>query len=785
METTLKRRRDPICRDTGSARGDDDGVCGSNGKRRNVHRDDDYYDETNDDYGDDDDYEYDDGDDDDDDPFLGWVPRRVLGPVHKRRRLTRSVRAPCRLIDAVQGERTPKEEVRAVRESPCDRLPDELLDVILNGPHGVHPASRASTRLVCRRWCDMISAPSPTDERRLVADAPDATKDRGAWARGRCVTASVLAAWVRTGICMPSLDVVLARARLACASATAVDVAVAVALSKRHDAVVAAVAMVGGPTHLFGPNDGDDNDNGDGGAAPERASLYTGRPYTVMSTCHALAERVASAAGPRGLGIADVAVALARGGSLPSVLACIDAAAAHDRAETALALVGVAIARRYAHRWSPGHAVDDIVRRAWEASARHGAARTAHLLGSALDRWGACTAVADPDDYHDTAGHVGDDMGSGRDPAHSDDAVDSGHRDTDTPARRLTDEKDGNDDSMSDARRILGDWMWRMVAGWGRAPGADWFCAVAARGHVALLDVARHCGWIYDGPTTAMSALCSGHIRVCALLARWHAEDNNGEFGPLPCEAAVRLLLYAVERGRCTEADLVRGLTWLASATPPSDVPIGAIGQALAPWPTSPHAAAIVDAWPNAVVQSGHLCGGLAAYVYAGRWGDADRLATLATTIAVTRGPHCPCFALWEPWVARLTESVAYDRPDCDGGTMAVEALATLCALAMRAGVLDHAGAPPAARHSLGDDAFLCANQCAYPRSTAIWSDAVRPGPLPLPVALSARALTVDDPRDEIRSRAASLVRWLIDGNLCPDLLDDEAKDDPVAPGFV
>ncbi|AVK74503.1 F-box domain containing protein [Pandoravirus quercus] len=774
MATTLKRhstigkrRRAPYDPNTHAMHGSD-----------SDHDDNDYYDDHYDDHhdsdyndhGDKDDHD----DDDDDDPFLGWVPRGVFEPLRKRPRLARSAGAPCRLIDVVQYERAQKEDARAGKDFLWDRLPSELLDVLLNGPHGVAPTSRALARLVCRRWRDVISTPSPTDERRLAAAAPDTVKDRGAWARGRCIAASTLSSWARTSSCPPSLDAALARVRLVCTSVTSVDVAVAVALSKRHDAVTAAITIVGGPSHLLDPND----DDGDGGGmAPDRVSIYARRPYTVMSTCHMLAERVASAAGRRGLGASDVAVALARGGSLPSVLACIDAATARDRAETALALAGVAIARRYAQRWSPGHAVDDIVRRVWEASARHGAVRTASLLGSALDRWAVCTAVG-PDPRPQPVCHVDDD--ANKLGAVDDDPYNSSSNSNDS-------DNDANDSTtVPDARHILGDWAWDLVATWGRTPAADWFCAVAARGHVALLDIARRHEWTYDGPTTAMSALCSGHVNVCALLARWHAEDNDGEFGPLPCEVAVRLLLYAVGRGRCSEVDLVRGLAWLASAAPPSDVPIGAIGQALAPWPTSPHAAAIVDTWPDAVVRSGHLCGALAAYVQAGRWGDADRLVLVAMSTTVTGSPYCPCFALWEPWATRLAESVAYDRPNQDGGTAAVEALATLCALALRAGVLDASAAPPAVQDILRDtNAFSPLGHYMDARSTTIWIDAVRPSPLPLPLALSVRALTVDDPRDEIRSCAASLVRWLIEGGLCPDLLCTQAKVGAIAADFV
>lgn len=706
-----------------------------------------------------------DDNDDDDEPFLGWVPRGVLGQRRKRLRPARSVRAPARLIDAVQCERAQREAARTSRPSPWDRLPGELLDALLNGPHGVAAASRASARLVCRRWRDAISTPSATDERRLTAGAPDGLGDRCAWARGRCVAASTLAAWARAGACPPSLDVALGRARLACASATGADVAAAIALSGRRDAVAVAVAMVGGPMHFVGPDDhvrGDCDDHGDGAAAPNRASLYAPRPYTVMSTCHALAERVASAAGARGLGTATVAVALARGGSLPSVLGCIEAAVARDRAETALALAGIAIARRYAQRWAPGHAVDDIVRRVWEATARHGAARTARLLGSALDRW---TVRADAD--------VGRPRRDRRDSNHD---QGGGYRD--------------NEDCCWNAQRILGDWAWDLVATWARAPAADWFCTVAARGHVALLDISRHYGWTYDGPTTAMSALCSGRIDVCATLARWHAEDNDDEFGPLPCEPAVRLLLYAVGRGRCLEADLGRGLAWLAAAAPPADAPIGAIAEALAPWPSSPYATAIVDTWPGAVVRSDHLRGALAAYIQAGRWADADRLISVAVASAAG-GPHpspsssdrppCPCFALWQPWVARLAEGVSYDRVDQDGGTAAVEALAILCALALRAGALDAAAAPPVAIRILEGDAFSYTARCADPRLTATWGDAVRVEPLPLSVTLSVRSLTVDDPRDEIRGRAASLVRWLATGGLCADLGGRDGTDDGAA----
>ncbi|AGO81961.1 hypothetical protein pdul_cds_71 [Pandoravirus dulcis] len=721
-------------------------------------------------------------DDDDDEPFLGWVPRGVLAQRRKRLRPARSVRVPCRLIDAVQCERAQREAARTSRPSPWDRLPGELLDALLNGPHGVAAASRASARLVCRRWRDVISTPSATDERRLATGAPDGLSDCCAWARGRCVAASTLAAWARAGACPPSLDVALGRARLACASATGADVAAAIALSGRRDAVAVAVSMVGGPMHFVSPDDCVGDDYGDyyddGAAVPDRASLYAPRPYTVMSTCHALAERVASAAGARGLGAAAVAVALARGGSLPSVLGCIEAAVARDRAETALALAGVAIARRYAQRWAPGHAVDDIVRRVWEATARHGAVRTARLLGSALNRW---TVRADVDVSRPRRDHR--DNNDERWNASADGAAQTGTHDNNG-------DKDGgyrdNDDCLN-AQRILGDWAWDLVATWARAPAADWFCAVAARGHVALLDISRRYGWTYDGPTTAMSALCSGRIDVCATLARWHAEDNDGEFGPLPCEPAVRLLLYAVGRGRCLEADLARGLAWLAAAAPAADAPIGAIGEALAPWPSSPYATLIVDIWPGAVVRSDHLRGALAAYIQAGRWADADRLVSVAVALAVggshsssSDRPPCPCFALWEPWVARLAESVAYDRPDQDGGTAAVEALVTLCALALRAGALDAAAAPPAARRILEGGAFLCITHCADPRLTATWADAVRVAPLPLSVALSVRSLTVDDPRDAIRGRAASLVRWLATGGLCADLCGHDGTDDGV-----
>lgn len=416
-------------------------------------------------------YALDDGDDndgDDDEPFLGWVPRGVLAQRRKRLRPARSVRVPCRLIDAVQCERAQREAARASRPSPWDRLPSELLDALLNGPHGVAAASRASARLVCRRWRDVISMPSAADERRLAAGAPDGLGDHCAWARGRCVAASTLAAWARTGARMPSLDAVLVRARLACASATSADVAAAIALSGRRDAVAVAVAMVGGPLHFVGPDDDVRDDCGDcddGAAVPDRVSLYAPRPYTVMSTCHAVAERVASAAGARGLGVAAVAVALARGGSLPSVLGCIEAAVARDRAETALALAGVAIARRYAQRWAPGHAVDDIVRRVWEATARHGAVRTARLLGSALNRW---TVRADVDVSRPWRDPRGDDNNNGeRGNTRADGAARAGARDN------CADGDGGHHDDEDgwDAQRVLGDWAWDLVATWARARG--------------------------------------------------------------------------------------------------------------------------------------------------------------------------------------------------------------------------------------------------------------------------------------------------------------------------
>jgi hypothetical protein len=693
--------------------------------------------------------------------------QRRFSTLRKRRRVSRTDRGGCadddRRNNRVLGSDEPSTHKVAPTVCPCDRLPDELLDRFLNGPYGIDIIDRASAGLVCRRWRRLIESSSNADARRMASMMPShgIPGNLDKWCLGRYASASSLAQWIRASATLPALDAALNRARLLCARVMPVDVATAVALSHRCDSVALAVAMLGAPVfvhdasaHSAGDAGGSDGSGDAASAAVDgRTPHHARRPYTIMSPCHALAERIASAAGCRGLGAYKVAAALARGGSLPSVLACIEVAVQHDRSETVVALAAVAIARRYAQRSSPEHAVRDIVERVWEATSRWGAARTVHLLGSVFSRW----------------------QPSGGDKVEAADAP------------------------MARSRHIMGDWAYDLVAMWALAPATGWFRATAVHGHAALFDIARAYGWSCDWHATAVSALYSGRIDVYMALARWHALDNQGEFGPLSCEAAARILLYAVDRGHCTDGDFVRGLTWLAVAAPAQEAPLALIAQTLAPWPASSSCAtaALVDTWTQVVVRSGYVRGALAVYINNGRWTDADSLATMSIPSAVAAcesrvSPHLGgvladphqaataavthrCFALWQSWVARLSEGVAYSRVNCDGGVSAVKALAVLVTLAWRADRLCAAPMPTIIQHILGPEALGSGLEADALMARA-WRDAVEPHPLPIALALAVRSLCVDDPREEIRDSAILLSRWLVHADLCADLFGTDGE---------
>nr|UDO48157.1 F-box domain protein [Pandoravirus massiliensis] len=649
---------------------------------------------------------------------------------------------------------SPRKRPRLVRNAPdgshasigtavdslWHRLPAELLDAILNGPTGIDAAHRAVARLVCRAWRDCIAAVSDKSRRRLAASAP-AKVDPHAWSAGRCVGASVLASlWANQTLHeFASAHALCAQARLLCASVTAPQIAAAVALSARQGAVQAAMAMMGSAavsaSHVAAARLSDV----DGVGTHDHAGTGARRRcFTVLSPCHAAAMSVCTAAGPAGAGAAHVVVAFGQTASLPSVLAQIESAVAYDRAASALSLTAIAVSRLYAQRMSPASAVETVLRRVWDAIAQHNAVRTARWLGSAVGAWEAAQQT-------DCAGVVGQEA--------------------------------------CDTHEALGAWAWDMVTAWGRAPSADWACTAARLGHTQLLQMARDRQWAVNDVRAFMAAICTGHTGVCDLISRWYAHDNDGRFGPLSCDRAVNILVYAASSQLCSQAVLLRSLKWLASAVPVGTAPVEALSQALAPWPTLPEAVALVDTWPEDVVRLGYLCGGLVAYIDAARWHSADALATLAATRCcgddVARMPaslgstNRTGFSLWHLWTSRLAERVAYNRPDQDGGTAAVEALAVLCALGVRAGFLDADDVPPVAAPVLASEALEGGRRNVPVAVSAVWADAVRPAPLSLALALSVRALATEDPRCAVRVGAMSLARWLVRGGLCPDVFAD------------
>nr|UMO79800.1 F-box incomplete domain containing protein [Pandoravirus aubagnensis] len=624
----------------------------------------------------------------------------------------------------------------AIADSPWHRLPAELLDAILNGPVGIDAAHRAVARLVCRAWHDCITAMSDTSRRRLAASAP-AKVDPHAWSAGRCVGASVLALWAGQLSHGPTpVHVLCAQARLVCASVTAPQVAAAVALSSRQDATQAAMAMAGSAavsaSHVVA--------SGSPVANGTDAHDHTGtgvrrRCFTVLSSCHAAAMSVCTAAGPTGTGVAHVVVAFGQAASLPSVLAQIESAVTYDRAASALSLTAIAVARLYAQRMSPASAVDTVLRHVWASIAQHNAVRTARWLGSTVGAW-------------------------------------------EVPQR--TECANRGDPEACDAYEALGAWAWDVVTMWGSAPSVDWSCAAARLGHTQLLQMARDRQWPVNDTRAFMAALCAGHTDACDLIARWYAHDNDGRFGPLTCDRAVNILVYATSSQLCPHAVLLRGLNWLASAAPAGTAPAEALSQVLTAWPVLPEAVALIDTWPESVVRSGCLCSGLAAYIDATRWHSADALVALAATHGDTfpRPPAATIgqtgFTLWCLWTARLAERMAYNRPNEDGGTAAVDALAVLCALGVRAGFLDIDDAPPLAAQMLGNGALGDGQDDKQTATSAVWANVARPTPLSLALALGVRALATDDPRYAVRVAAMGLARWLVRGGLCPDVFADD-----------
>lgn len=591
---------------------------------------------------------------------------------------------------------------------------------------------------MCRAWRDCVAAVSVTSRRRLAASAP-AKADPYAWSDGRYVGASVLALWASQPLPGPMpAHALCAQARLVCASVTAPQVAAAVALSRRQDATQAAMAMLGSPavsaSHIAAVGspvaDGADTHDHVGTAVRRRC-------FTVLSPCHAAALSICTAAGPTGAGVAHVVVAFGQTASLPSVLAQIESAVTYDRAASALSLAAIAVARLYAQRMSPASAVETVLRRVWAAIAQHNAVRTARWLGSTVGAW-------------------------------------------EVPQR--TGCANGGDPEACDAYEALGAWAWDVVTMWGSAPSVDWSCAVARLGHTRLLQMARDRQWPLNDARAFMAALCAGHTNACDLITRWHAADNDGRFGPLTCDRTVSILVYATSSQLCSQEVLLCGLKWLASAAPAGTAPAEALAQILAPWPVLPEAIALIDTWPESVVRSGYLCSSLAAYIDAARWRSADALATLAAARRndATRAPEATIgrtgFALWGLWTARLAERMAYNRPNEDGGLAAVEALAVLCALGVRAGLLKVDDAPPLAEQVLDNGALGDGHndKRTTTATSVVWADVVRPAPLSLALALGVRALATDDPRCAVRASAMGLARWLVRAGLCPDVFADD-----------
>ncbi|WBR14669.1 F-box domain-containing protein [Pandoravirus kuranda] len=680
-------------------------------------------------------------------PFAGGCVGQVFGPSpRKRPRLVRNTTA--------DGRPRPSEG-DAPADSPWHRLPAELLDAILNGPTGLDAAHRAVARLVCRAWRDGVAAVSDADRRRFIASAP-AKVDPHAWSAGRCVGASVLALWLdRTLHASASAHALCMQSRLVCASLTVPQIAAGVALSARRDAVHVAMALMGTAGPPADPIVAPDLSPASSAVAHDTACPggTRRRYFTVLSPCHAAAMMICTASGPMGVGAAHVVAAFSQAASLPSVLAQIEAAVAYDRAASALSLTAIAIGRLYAQRMSPASAVETVLRRLWAAIAQHNAVRTARWLGSTLGAW---ETPQRPQCRVRNA--TGDDGGGGSD--------------GDTDESRL---------EAYYAYEALGVWAWEMVATWGREPPSDWSCTAARLGHTQLLQMARDRQWPINDIRAFMAALCAGHTDTCDLIARWYAHDNEGRFGPLSCDRAVNVLVYASSSHLCSETALLRGLAWLASTVPPDDAPIEALAQVLTPWPVLSEAVALVDTWPADVVRSGHLCSGLAAYVDAARWHSADALVALAATLmgddnGVARPPaptgHTGS-ALWHLWTARLVERVAYNRPNQDGGTAAVGALGVLCALGVRAGFLNADETPPVTLPLLANGALEGGRRNVTPAVSALWAGAVRPAPLSLTLALGVRALATEDPRYAVRTGALGLARWLVRGGLCPDVFAD------------
>ena len=283
--------------------------------------------------------------------------RRALGPRGPhiaKRPVRRSARVPQRWSDVPDPANV----------ALWERLPDELLDAVLNGAAGIDPVYRAGARLVCRRWHAIVGSPSTHDRRRLVLSAPHRACP-ATWCAGRYATASALASWAHGAHSLPSKSDALKRVRTICARVSDVDVATAVALCGRDGAVDHAVAMVGcesvGTTATAG-------------SPPARF-------YSLITARHALGERIAGAAAD---GAAGVAVALSAAASLPSVTRFMVAAIGADRCDAAMALAGVAVDRHVAQRRAASRAVGTVVAQFWRAVSSEGAVACAAAMASAL-----------------------------------------------------------------------------------------------------------------------------------------------------------------------------------------------------------------------------------------------------------------------------------------------------------------------------------------------------------------------------------------------------------------
>ena len=300
-------------------------------------------------------------------------------PARKRQRYTRSKRqTPAARVPAPNNT-TPNANV-PTQETRDARWPCEILDMVLNGPLGLYPAHRALARGVCRQWRDAIHCPSVHDGDRIRASAPRGTcPDR--WLRGRCVTASSVCTWLHGLVALPTLTTILGRARACCTSVRSADVAAAVALSGIPGAVASALSMVAGH------HQGRLAQCARGGvfiADPQQQQHHAQapvRPYRAVSLRHALAVQVASARHP----LAPTVLShITVDGSLPALVATMQAAVALDRAPCAMLLLGAIVRRHDTARYASAQTFGTVLAPFWEAVAQHGSVECARLMAVAL-----------------------------------------------------------------------------------------------------------------------------------------------------------------------------------------------------------------------------------------------------------------------------------------------------------------------------------------------------------------------------------------------------------------